>query len=167
MGPYDPPIRPRPSPAQLARIMAAQTGYTQTDVGTMEKAAYHKGTANDSQIDGILTTEREYVQELERISKLRQSLLEGDVLPVSAVEVVFAESGALLDFQRQFLAALESHASSRSWPDVFADYEHGFQVYFDLASNLARATKFARQQFGRGEGRKTVSHQILLRLSDR
>ncbi|KAK3812884.1 MAG: hypothetical protein J3Q66DRAFT_285953 [Benniella sp.] len=97
-------------------------------------------------VNEILETERSYVQDLENLQAYMRALqTDGTVVSPETIHLIFANLNALVDFQRRFLIAVETHASfpaqEQNFGQVFAQHEDAFAVYEPFCANFAEASK--------------------------
>jgi len=97
-------------------------------------------------VNEILETERSFVQDLENLQAYVRALQsDGTVVSPETIHLIFANLNALVDFQRRFLIAVETHASfppqEQNFGQVFAQHEEAFAVYEPFCANFAEASK--------------------------
>ncbi|ANB15608.1 Rho family guanine nucleotide exchange factor CDC24 [Sugiyamaella lignohabitans] len=98
-------------------------------------------------VDELLQTERKYVQDLEVLAKYQDEIQQNSLLSPDTLHFLFPNLFQLLDFQRQFLVAVEYHASlppeEQRLGYLFEVSESGFEVYEGYAMNQRHASELA------------------------
>lgn len=104
-------------------------------------------TKYDLIVSEIVSTERGYVQALERLVALRRLVQDQGVLAADVVNEVFGNVNALIDFQRRFLDRLESVSllptEAQDLSVVFSMLDDAADVYITYIANHKRHLKVA------------------------
>jgi len=99
----------------------------------------------------LVDTERKYVQDLENLHDLKQTLEQRGVIPGDVVHNIFLNINSILDFQRKFLIRVETTnsmpQSRQEWGSPFVTYEESFNIYQPFIANQRKAAQLATQVF--------------------
>ncbi|KAK3312867.1 Pleckstrin homology domain-containing protein [Apodospora peruviana] len=100
----------------------------------------------------LVDTERKYVQDLENLHDLKETLEQRGVIPGDVVHNIFLNINTILDIQRKFLIRVEttnSMAQARQeWGSTFVAYEDSFNMcYQPFIANQRKAAQLASQVF--------------------
>ncbi|KAK3317190.1 putative CDC24 protein [Cercophora scortea] len=99
----------------------------------------------------LVDTERKYVQDLENLHDLKNTLEQRGVIPGDVVHSIFLNINAILDFQRRFLIRVETTnsmpQSRQEWGSPFVTYEESFNIYHPFIANQRKAAQLASQVF--------------------
>ncbi|KAF8985164.1 hypothetical protein CPC16_002436 [Podila verticillata] len=102
-------------------------------------------------VNEILETERIYVQDLENLQAYMRALQsDGTIISLEMIHLIFGNLNALVDFQRRFLIAIETHAAyavqDQNFGLVFSQHYEAFSVYAPFCANFAQANKLVLQE---------------------
>lgn len=102
-------------------------------------------------VNEILETERSYVRDLENIQAYMRALQsDGGVISPETIHLIFGNINALVDFQRRFLIAVETHAAlppqEQNFGQVFSQHEEAFAVYEPFCANVRAASALVVQE---------------------
>ena len=110
-----------------------------------------KMSYRDHIVKELVDTERKYVQDLENLHDLKNTLEQKGSIPGDMVHQIFLNINAILDFQRRFLIRVETAnsmpASSQQWGAPFVTYEEAFLIYQPFIANQRKAAAIANQVF--------------------
>jgi cell division control protein 24 len=110
-----------------------------------------KMTYRDHIIKEMVDTERKYVQDLENLHNLKESLEQRGNIPGTILHSIFLNINAILDFQRRFLIRVETTNSmppeEQQWGAPFAYHEESFNIYQPFIANQRKAAQVANQVF--------------------
>ncbi|KAK4215620.1 Rho guanine nucleotide exchange factor scd1 [Rhypophila decipiens] len=100
----------------------------------------------------LVDTERKYVQDLENLHDLKETLEQRGVVPGDVVHNIFLNINTILDIQRKFLIRVETTnsmpQSRQEWGSTFVAYEDSFNAcYHPFIANQRKAAQLAGQVF--------------------
>lgn len=105
----------------------------------------------DHIVKELVDTERKYVQDLENLHDLKNTLEQKGFVAGDAVHQIFLNINAILDFQRRFLIRVETTNSMpparQEWGSPFVTYEEAFSIYQPFIANQRKAAQVAQQFF--------------------
>ena len=105
----------------------------------------------DHIVKELVDTERKYVQDLENLHDLKNTLEQKGVVPGDVVHQIFLNINAILDFQRRFLIRVETTNSippaRQGWGHLFVSSEESFNIYQPFIANQRKAAQVAQQFF--------------------
>lgn len=108
-------------------------------------------TQRDYIVRELVDTERKYVQDLENLHDLKNTLEQSGAIPGDVVHDIFMNINAILDFQRRFLIRVETNNSmpplSQRWGSPFAAYEDSFGLYLPFIADQRKASLVAQSVF--------------------
>ncbi|PHH53812.1 Rho guanine nucleotide exchange factor scd1 [Ceratocystis fimbriata CBS 114723] len=110
-----------------------------------------KMSYTDYVIRELVDTERKYVQDLENLFDLKNTLEQKGVITGDVVHSIFLNINFILDFQRRFLIRVETTNSmpqtNQRWGSLFANLEESFDIYLPFIANQGKAAELAGQVF--------------------
>ncbi|KAL5606908.1 hypothetical protein BROUX41_003284 [Berkeleyomyces rouxiae] len=105
----------------------------------------------DYVIRELVDTERKYVQDLENLFDLKNTLEQRGVITGDVVHSIFLNISFILDFQRRFLIRVETTNSmpqaNQFWGSPFTTFEESFDIYLPFIANQSKAAELANQVF--------------------
>ncbi|KAF9906534.1 hypothetical protein BX616_000701 [Lobosporangium transversale] len=122
-------------------------GLLRARLTTKRNSDQAKPTDNRAKVvQEILETERSYVRDLEDLQTYMRALqTDGTIISPETIHLIFANLNALVDFQRRFLIAVETHAAfapqDQNFGQVFLQHEEAFAVYEPFCANFNEASK--------------------------
>ncbi|CCU75237.1 Guanine-nucleotide exchange factor Cdc24 [Blumeria hordei DH14] len=110
-----------------------------------------KMSYRDHVVRELVDTERKYVQDLENLHQLKQTIEQKGVLPGDLIHDIFLNINAIIDFQRRFLIKIETTnsqlAKDQNWALPFINFEDSFSIYQPFIANQRKAASIAKREF--------------------
>ncbi|KKA30925.1 hypothetical protein TD95_005310 [Thielaviopsis punctulata] len=110
-----------------------------------------KMSYKDYVIRELVDTERKYVQDLENLYDLKDTLDQTGAITGDIIHDIFLNISFILDFQRRFLIRIETTNSlppnNQRWGSPFTHFEKSFDIYLPFIANQRKAAQLATEVF--------------------
>lgn len=117
----------------------------------------------DYVIRELVDTERKYVQDLENLYDLKDTLDQTGAITGDIIHDIFLNISFILDFQRRFLIRIETTNSlapaNQRWGSPFAFFEDSFDIYLPFIANQRKAAQLATEVFDKIQ---TINHPVAI-----
>lgn len=110
-------------------------------------------THRDHVVQELVDTERNYVQDLEKLHDLKKILEQQGAIPRDTLYQIFLNIDIILNNQRRFLISVETMnslpAENQLWGALFVSYEDAFDMYQPFIANQRKAAQISNQVFNK------------------